>query len=223
MKLILFILSVLAGFQIYSQNNLKPLIKAGYYQTFTNGLYLNELELGAGVQFNDYFSTQVNFRGSQDRLPQDPPRSFRIATFSIEPSYRILGKKHKFSPVIAYDAGLEIANNSKDRFIKHYIYRPYYQDSFDKYNKGFYFGKAKILLSIQRKGFDFLMGATYNTYAFKFYRLKPKGSQSLASETNNYYIADFYTDWQFGFGFETSIKYTFPMKKRAAKAQSGGE
>ena len=223
MKLIIFTLFVFASFQLCAQSNLKPFVKVGYQHVFTDHLRLSELEVGAGVQFNDYFSTQVNFRGSQDRLPQDPPRSFRIATFSIEPSYRILGKKHKFSPVIAYDAGLEIANNAKDRFIKHYIYRPYYQDSFDKYNKGFYFGKAKVLLSIQRKGFDFLMGATYNTYAFKFYRLKPKGTQSLASETNNYYIADFYTDWQFGFGFETSIKYTFPMKKRVEKAVGGGE
>ena len=211
------------SFQLYAQSNLKPFIKIGYFRTYTDYFKMNELEVGAGVHFNDYFSTQVNFRGSDDRLPHDPPRSFRVATFSIEPSYRILSSKYMFSPVIAYDAGIEIANNSKDRFIKLYTYRPHYHAYSDKYDKGLYFGKAKALLSIQRKGLDFLIGVTYNTYGFKFYRLEPIGPQSLASQENNYYIEGTYTDWQFGFGFETSIKYTFPMKKRAAKATSGGE
>ena len=223
MKLIIFTLFVFATFPLCAQSKLKPFVKVGYHQVFTDRLWASELELGVGIQFNDYISTQMNFRGLQDRLPQDPPRSFRIATFSIEPSYRILGKKHKFSPVIAYDAGVEIANNGQDKFSSGYSYLSYYHAYYDKYNKGLYFGKAKALLSIQRKGLDFLVGVTYNTYGFKFYRLKPFGPQSLASQTNNYYIEGEYTDWQFGFGFETSIKYTFPMKKRAAKAASGGE
>jgi hypothetical protein len=211
---------IFISFKLCAQSNIRPLISLGYYQTFTDNLWLNELELGAGIQFNDYLSTQINFRGSQDRLPQDPSRSFRVASLSIEPSYRILGKKHIFSPVIAYDAGLEIANNGTDKFIytSNYIYFPTYQQPYSQYNKGLYFGKAKILLSIQWKGFDLLLGATYNTYFFKINRLKPEGPQAYpASANNKYLVGETYVDKQFGFGFETSLKYTFPMKKRAAK------
>jgi hypothetical protein len=210
---------VFTNFQLCAQSNIKPFVKVAFYQSYLDIPRVSELEFGAGVQFNDYISAQVNLRGSQQGYYQDPSRSFRFATLSIEPSYRILGKKHLFSPVIAYDAGIEIANNGQDKFIytSNYFYYPYYHSSYNKYNKGLYFGKAKILLSIQWKGLDFLVGATYNTYFFKFYRLRPEGPQSLASNDNQYKITGTYTDGEFGFGFETSIKYTFPMKKRVAK------
>lgn len=125
-----------------------------------------------------------------------------------------------FSPVIAYDAGLEIANNGKDKFLNRssYIFYPNYQEPYYQYNKGLYFGKAKILLSVQWKGFDLLLGATYNTYLFKINRLRPTGPQDYpASPNNKFVITETYVDKQFGFGFETSLKYTFPMKKREAK------
>jgi hypothetical protein len=217
MRTILIFL-IFSTFQLYAQSNIKPFIKLGYFQTYTDRTALNELELGAGVQFNDYLSAQVNLRGSQNRLQQDPPRSFRFATISIEPSYRILGEKYMFSPVIAYDAGLEIANNGKDKFSSGYVYLINYESPYNQYNKGVYFGKAKILLSIQLKDFDILVGATFNTYFFKFNRLIPDGPQAYpASANNKYLVGETYVDKQFGFGFETSVKYTFPMKKQQAK------
>ena len=122
-------------------------------------------------------------------------------------------------------AGIEIANNGKNKFIKmsNYSYKPYYHSPYVQYDKGLYFGKAKVLLSIQRKGVDFLIGATYNTYFFQFHNLIPQGTQSIVAIDNKYKNMGLLRDWQIGFGFETSIKYTFPMKKRAAKAESGGE
>lgn len=216
---ILTAILILATFQLYSQTGLQPFLKLAFYQSYLETPRVSELELGAGIQFNNYISTQINFRGSQKGYYQDQSRSFRFATFSIEPSYRILGKKHMFSPVIAYDAGIEIANNGKDKFIymSNYVYFPYYESSYHKFNKGLYYGKAKILLSIQWKGIDFLMGATYNTYFFQFYNLEPKGPQTYGGKDNKYKIVGTFTDGEFGFGFETSIKYTFPMKKREAK------
>lgn len=216
MRWLIYIL-VFVSFQLYAQSSLKPFLKIGYFQTYTDYFALNELGLGGGVQFNDYVSTQINFRGSIQRVLNGPSENFKIASVSIEPSYRILGKKYMFSPVIAYDAGIEIANNGKDKFIFDYVYRPYYQSPYSKYNKGLYFGKAKILLSIQWKQLDFLIGATYNTYFFRFYELEPYGPQTYGGKNNNYKIVGTFTDGEFGFGFETSIKYTFPMKKREVK------
>jgi hypothetical protein len=207
-------------FQLSSQTALKPFIQLSYYQDYLSQVVFEELELGVGVQFNDYFSTQINLRGTQKAFFLNESGNIRFGTLSFEPSYRILGKKHMFSPVISYDAGLEIANNGKDKFIytSNYIYFPTYQQPYSQYNKGLYFGKAKILLSIQWKGFDLLLGATYNTYFFKINRLKPEGPQAYpASANNKYLVGETYVDKQFGFGFETSLKYTFPMKKRAAK------
>jgi hypothetical protein len=211
-------ISFFVSSQLCGQSVIKPFIQLSYYQTYTDYFALNELELGAGIQFNDFLSVQVNFRGSQKGYYQDQSRSFRFATMSIEPSYRILGKKYRFSPVIAYDAGLEIANNGKDRFIytSNYVYFPTYQQPYSQYNKGLYFGKAKILLSIQLKDFDILVGATYNTYFFKINRLIPDGPQDY-SANNKYLLGETHVDKQFGFGFETSLKYTFPMKKQQAK------
>jgi hypothetical protein len=202
--------------QLCGQSVIKPFIQLSYYQTYTDYFALNELELGAGVQFNDYISAQVNCRGSIQRVLNGPSENFKIATLSFEPSYRILGKKHMFSPLIAYDAGLEVANNGKDKFIYDYVYHPSYQEPYNQYNKGLYFGKAKILLSIQLKDFDILVGATYNTYFFKINRLIPDGPQDY-SANNKYLLGETHVDKQFGFGFETSLKYTFPMKKQQAK------
>ena len=199
---------------------IKPFIQLSYYQEYLSNVVFEELGLGVGVQFNDYFSTQINLRGTQKAFFLNESGNIRFGTLSIEPSYRVLGKKHMFSPVIAYDAGLEIANNGKDRFIytSNYVYFPNYEQPYSQYNKGLYFGKAKILLSVQWKGFDLLLGATFNTYLFKINRLKPDGPQDYpASPNNNYLVTETYVDKEFGFGFETSLKYTFPMKKRAAK------
>lgn len=219
MKWFIYILAF-SSFQLCAQSNLNPFLKISYFQVYTDHLGLNELELGAGVQFNDYISAQINIRGAQDPIFKDPLGKFQVATFSIEPSYRILGKKYMFSPVIAYDAGIEIANNGKEKFIymSNYVYFPYYESSRHKLNKGLYYGKAKVLLSIQWKQLDFLIGATYNTYFFRFYELEPDGPQTYpASAENKYKIVGTFTDGEFGFGFETSIKYTFPMKKQQAK------
>ena len=226
MKILHTIALFLVTFQLHCQTAIKPFVQLTYYQSYLNDIFLDELELGGGIQFNDYFSTQVNFRGAQEAFfSQEPSINFRFATISIEPSYRFLGKKHIFSPVIAYNAGIEIANNGKDKFIKmsNYSYKPYYHSPYVQYDKGLYFGKAKVLLSIQRKGVNFLIGATYNTYFFQFHNLIPQGTQSIVAIDNKYKNMGLLRDWQFGFGFETSIKYTFPMKKRATKTASGGE
>lgn len=48
---------VFVSFQIYSQSTIKPFIQLGYYQTFTDDLYMSEIELGVGVEINNYLST----------------------------------------------------------------------------------------------------------------------------------------------------------------------
>jgi len=204
--------------QLSAQSNVKPFIQLSYYQEYLSNVIFEDLEFGVGVQFNDYFSGQINLRGTQKAFYLNESGNVRFASMSIEPSYRILGKKHMLSPVIAYDAGIEIANNGRGKYIylSNYVFFPNYDIAYHQFNKGLYYGKAKLLLSIQLKDFDILVGATYNTYVFQFYHLKPNGPQSYPPSPENKSKATYkFPDTQFGFGFEASLKYTFPMKKRS--------
>lgn len=200
----LLIAFCLLSFGLNAQSNIKPFIKAGYYQNFLTNLWLSEFELGGGAQFNDFISLGIYGRFGIREFTRTPYSNYKIGVISIEPSYRILSNKYRLSPVIAYDAGLEIANNGEGKYINTSNFIYYKDKDTGRYTnfRGYFFGKAKIMLSIRDKGFEVLLGATYSTYIFKYF--------------SDYYYFKYYTakEYQFGFGFETKFKYTFTSKKQ---------
>ncbi len=201
MRLVLFLLIVMLGQLVIAQNKMKPIISASYmYSVPFDGLFSEEAQIGGGMQFNDYLSLQINVRGIQNAYNEVHP--LRIATLSLSPSYRILKRKYFASPVIGIDVGTQVWSNGKGRYIDRgwrFITKP--ANSYDgySYSRGLFFGRAKLLADFRIWNFNLLIGASYNVYYIK---LKEFNSDTRA------------------IGLEGTVMYTFPMKKRAAKATS---
>ena len=70
-------------FQLCAQSVIKPFLKLAFYQSYLEIPRVSELELGVGVQFGDYVSTQINIRGSQQGKYQNSSGSFRFATLFL--------------------------------------------------------------------------------------------------------------------------------------------
>lgn len=205
----LLIAFCLLSFGLVAQSKVRPFVNAGFYQNFFSDLWLNEIEIGGGVQFNDFFSFGLNGRFGVREFSRTPYSNFKTGVISLESTYRILGKKFMFSPVIAYDAGIEIANNVYDKYtdLENFNLFSYYDYGHYKGLSGLYFGKAKILLSIQRKGLEILTGLTYGTYFFQYF------SSDISYNKPIYLVKRL----EYGFGYETSLKYTFPIIKKNKK------
>ncbi len=201
----LFIAFCLLSFGMNAQSKIRPFVKAGFYQNFLSDLWLNEIEIGGGAQFNDHFSLGLNGRFGVREFSRTPYSNFKTGVISLEPSYRILSNKFMFSPVIAYDAGIEIANNVYDKYtdLENFVLYSYKDYGHYKGLTGLYYGKAKILLSFQRMGLEVLIGVTYGTYIFQYY------SYNYTTYKQIYYAKHL----EYGIGYEMSLKYTFPMKK----------
>ncbi len=207
MKLVPFLLISLLGQITVAQNNMKPVVSAQYAMIVGDSdFFVGELQIGCGVQFNDYFSLQLTLRGIQNardvsnHVIKDP---LRIVTLSLSPYYRILKRKYFASPVIGIDVGTQIWSNGFGRYIDRnwsFINKPEHSYDGFLFNKGVFFGKAKLLVDFKIWNFNILVGPSFNMYYFKL--------------DNNIWDVK-------GLGLEGTVTYTFPMKKRAAKATSG--
>ena len=192
----------------FAQSNMKPMVSAQYAMIVgRSDFFVHELQIGGGVQFNDYFSLQLTLRGIQnarDVSNQTIKEPLRIVTLSLSPSYRIFKRKYPASPVLGVDVGTQIWSNGYGRYIDRswsFIEKPVYSYDGFLFNKGVFFGKLKLLADFKIWDFNLLIGASYNMYYFKL----------------DNHISDVK-----GFGLEGTLTYTFPMKKHAAKAASGG-
>jgi hypothetical protein len=114
------------------------------------------------------------------------------------------------SPVISVDIGTQTWSNANNRFIR------VGGDSDFRYNSGLFFGKLKLLsdFKISTYNLNLMIGPTFNMTFFKIDEVIKYG--------DDYLVVGGYVSDNYGFGLELSLMYTFPMKKRAAKATSGG-
>ena len=208
MKLLSFLLfSFITTQLVVGQNTMKPIVNASYMYSYPiDRLLSHELQIGGGVQFNDHLSLQLNVRGIQNargisnNTIKEP---LQIITVSLSPSCRFLKRNYIVSPVLAMDAGTELWSNGFGRYVDQgFEFRENSGYTHYLYRKGVFFGRAKILADFRVWDFNLLIGASFNMYYFKL-------------------DSDIYSTK--AIGLEGTVMYTFPMKKRAAKATSGGE
>ncbi len=206
MKGLVILFSLLMGSAL-AQNSMKPMVNTSYMYSYPmDRLLSHELQIGGGIQFSDHFSLQLNVRGIQsarDVSYQIIKEPLRIVTLSVSPLYRMLNRKYIVSPVIGIDAGTQVWSNGFGRYVdENWIFMENSSSTHYLYRKGVFFGRAKLLADFRIWDFNLLIGASYNMYYFK-----------LDSDINS----------TKAFGLEGTVMYTFPMKKRAAKAASAGE
>ena len=217
MKLVsILLLSFITTQLAVGQNTMKPMVNVSYMYSHSigsyplNGFWTHELQIGGGVQFNDHFSLQLNVVGIQNARKITHPtikEPLQIVTLSLSPGFRILKTKYKVSPWIGLDVGTQIWSNGNGKYIdKSFRLRNKPEYSYDGflYRRGVFFGIAKVLADFKIWDFNLLIGASYNMYYFK-----------LDRDNSPTYI---YNNSK-GVGLEGMLTYTFPMKKRAAKAE----
>ena len=210
MKLVsILLLSFLITQLSVAQNTMKPIVNASYMYSYPmDRLLSHELQIGGGIQFSDHFSLQLNVRGIQSaRDVSDQPikEPLRIVTLSLSPLYRVLKRKYMVSPVIGIDVGTQVWSNGNGRYVDDswiFIEKPIYSYDGFLYDKGVFFGRAKLLADFRIWDFDLLIGASFNMYYFKL--------DSHISGTK-------------AVGLEATVMYTFPMKKRVVKVENVGE
>ena len=220
MKLIsILLLNFITAQLAVGQNTMKPILSAGYMYSFPMGSYplrgfgAYELQIGGGVQFNDHFSLQLNVIGIQNARKITHPiikERLQIVTLSLSPGFRVLKSKYRVSPWVGLDVGTQIWSNGNGKYIDksfRFINKPEYSYDGFLYHRGFFFGRAKLLADFKLWDFNLLIGACFNMYYFKL--------------DGDYYLT--YTYNAKAVGLEGMITYTFPMKKRVAKAANGGE
>ena len=217
MKILIVLFSFILG-SVNSQCNIKPFIKtAGAWSLYDRDLFTIDASLAGGVHFNEHFSLQMGVNSISTGL------QLKVLTLSSSVTYRIFKSKYPVSPVIGIDLGTQIwsvANgeliNSGDVFSSYYAsYNP--SSSNYRYKRGLFFGKLKLLadFKISQNNLNLMFGPTFNLMYFKI--------DKVQKFYNDYLVVGGYVSDNYGFGLELSLMYTFPMKKRAAKAQSGGE
>ncbi len=213
MKGLVLLFSLLMGSAL-AQSSMKPFIKmTGAVGAYDGGnIIALDLGVAAGLHLDDHLNVQVGVNNVKPLYGQ-----LEIVTISISPFYRILQPKYKVSPVIGMDVGTQIWSNGNGRYINSdYRFTGYTSSSSNsRYNRGLFFGKVKLLADFKIKAFNIMVGPTFNLMYFK---IEEVGKNWFTGE--DYSVTDAYIDERRGFGAEFSLMYTFPMKKRAAKATS---
>ena len=209
MKLIIFTFFVFVSFKPYAQSSLKPIVNLGYTYLYPlDNLWIHEVHIGGGAQFDDHFSLQLNIKGMQnarDLSSQKIKEPLRIVVISISPYNRILKPKYIVSPAIGLDLGTQVWSNGNGRFISSdYSFK---NSSNLRYERGIFFGKAKLLADFKINSFNLMIGPTFNIMYFKTGKVKTDWMD------NSYF--EKYIDERRGIGLELSLMYTFPMKKRS--------
>jgi hypothetical protein len=206
-SLIVIIFTVLAFTNLVcGQKVINPIVSVGssYMFSIKDGYRGYDFNFGGGFSVNNQWSFQLHANYLRCGMDSDNDNfsALQMINTSLSTSYRFLKKTHRFSPVLDLDFGVNMWSNAKGLYVDdNYIiqeHSDYYHYRFLNYSL---FGKTKLLLSINAKSFDFLIGPSFNTYFFNFrYAQKPT-----------------YYDLEMGIGLETKVQYTFPMKKQQAK------
>lgn len=218
MRLIFALLAIFAvRVGVFTHVNIKPTLKTSYSYMLNFGsseYYGFDLSLGGGVRVKDQTTIllQINYLRCSRDVKTDNFDALKMLTTSLSISGRFLEKKHRFSPVLEFDVGINVLSNAKDLYVdNNYIIhdKPYYTYNYKFLNNSI-FVKTKFLLNISLKSLDFFIGPSFNGYGFHVKRL---AGQTL----NGFHPEKIFYDLQKGIGFEAQVMYTFPMKKHAAK------
>ena len=189
-----------------SWSQVKPIVNLGYGALLIEDRF-QEFQLGGGVQLNDHFSLQLNYRYMYyefDLSPQNEPLKSQF--LSISGGCRLLDKNHTVSPLIVLDIGTPILSNANGTFMSNgFRIRENYDLGMWRYNHGIVFNKLKAYCDIRLKSFDILLGGSYNLFVYS--------KSFLSPVANSYYVTKTITVPMHNFGIEASLMYTFPSKK----------
>jgi hypothetical protein len=196
-----------------AQTTVNQIIKTNfsYMQNIRNSEYYGyDVSVGGGITINNQLSIllQANYLKNQRDDNSDNFDALQMLTTSISLSGRFLDKKHKFSPVLEFDIGVNIWSNANSHFVdNNYIIQetPNHITDYEFLNNSIIV-KTKLLLNFNLKSFDFFIGPSLNAYGFHVKRYSAQTIYGYQTEKK-------FFDLQEGIGFEAQVQYTFPMKK----------
>lgn len=166
--------------------------------------YGYDLSVGGGIRVKDQTTIlfQANYLRCSRDVNTDNFEAFQMLSVSLSLSYRFLKMKHKVSPLLELDAGINRWSNADNLYISNsfIIYEENGTTHYKFYDNSI-IGKTKLLLNVNLKQIDLNIGTSFNTYFFHLSGVKGGSVYSL----------------QKGIGFEAQVLYTFPMKKQQAK------
>ena len=210
MKVAVFIVCLILSTGI-GWSQVKPVVNLGYGALLKEYRF-QEFQLGGGVQLNDHFSLQLNYRYMYYEFDLHPSREpMKADVISFSTGYRVLKGNHIISPIVVLDIGTPLRSNANNTLMHHYfqIEEEYYTGMI-MYNRGLVFGKLKTMCDLKLKSFDFLIGGSYNPYVFSMTNLK---SSSWTPTPEGYVLDKKYRFVMNNFGIEASLMYTIPSKK----------
>ena len=217
MRYLLASIVIITSTVLTAQLDIRPTIGASYtnetrtdFLSFTDYALRNKVSVYGGVRFAEYFCLNIGIGAALGPIPVYPEseKQIQVLTNSLSLSYRILKTKHLLSPMFVTTFGYELVSNAKGKYISHsYIVQTIGQSDFVSYDRMVYFGNVALMLDAEYKNMSLRAGICFNYSRFSYY------------DVNDYFYSNFYYK---SFGIEAGVMYTFPMKKRAAKAESSG-
>ena len=210
MKVTVFLFSLILSLGS-SWSQVKPIVNLGYGALLKEYRF-QEFQLGGGIQLNDHFSLQLNYRYIYYEFDLSPQNeSLKSQNLSVSGGYRLLDKNHIVSPLIVLDIGTPILSNANGAFMSNgFRIKENYDSGMWRYNHGIVFNKLKAYCDIRLKSFDILLGGSYNLYVYSKSNLKPD-DWHLTYE--DYLVTKTITVPMHNFGIEASLMYTIPTKK----------
>ena len=211
MKVAVFIVCLILSLGS-SWSQVKLIVNLGYGALLKEYRF-QEFQLGGGVQLNDHFSLQLNYRYMYYEFDMTTTdlEPMKSDILSLSTNYRILNKKSIISPIIILDIGAPFYSNANKELIYNtFLISQNYSLGSWRYNRGLFSGKLKAMCDIRLKSFDILLGGSYNLYVYNKSNLKP---DYWNETTEDYIVTKTITVPMYNFGIEASLMYTIPSKK----------